>query len=183
MLVKVARSKIVVVSAVAQQVVGDDQNGMADGHGGPALPPACGQSAVLGPQVRVLLAGTSMSCLHQQRPQPGTALAGPPAPFLARAFVVAWAHPRPTRQMSRTREPTHVGADLGDERFCQVRTDSGNGVEPCHRLGTWPQPLSDLHADPGNGGLDEVDVGQLLSDEETLVGRERSYERPLQLRK
>src|SRR5215213_3287405 len=56
-------------------------------------------------------------------------------------FVVVRAHPCPTGLMGRTWDPAHVDADLGDECFCQVRTNPGNRVQPRHRTCARTQPL------------------------------------------
>ena len=48
--------------------------------------------------------------------------------------------------------------------------DPGDRVQPRDRLVTRAQPLGDLGAHPGDGRLQEVDVGQLLGDQEALVG-------------
>src|SRR5438445_431169 len=81
-------------------------------------------------EVAVLGAPSRPSGLGQRSTQERTALAGRAATALARALVLARAHPRPRGQVPVGREPRHVGPDLGHDRLGGPSSDPGYRVEP-----------------------------------------------------
>src|SRR4051812_48213999 len=108
-LLEVEGTEILVVGVSLEQVIGDHQDGMADGDGGSTLAaPGC-QASVECREVGVALPRGRMGGLDQERPQPGTALARLPTPPFARALVVAGAHPGPGREVVGAGEARHIG--------------------------------------------------------------------------
>jgi hypothetical protein len=131
--------------------------------------PRRGQSAVLRPEVGVLLACPCVSRLYEQCSQPGAALARPPAASLAGAFVVARTHAGPTRQVSGCRKAAHVRAELRYEEFGRPATDTRNRRQPLQFSRIRAQPFSDLRAHVGDTGIQKVDVSQLPRQQEALM--------------
>src|SRR5487761_153349 len=69
-------AEIVVGGVITQDVIGGDQQAMADGHGGLLRPAAGGQATVLGSGVGVFGVTGGLSGLDKRAAQPGAALAG-----------------------------------------------------------------------------------------------------------
>ena len=66
-------------------------------------------------------------------------------------------------------EAGEIGTDLRHQRLGHGATDAGDGIQPCDRLLIGLHALRDLGTDPGDGRLQEVDVGHLLGHQEALV--------------
>src|SRR6202022_4408907 len=99
----------------AEQVVDDDQDGVAESDGGLLLAAAGGEPTVLRSQVGASASTERMGGFDQSCPQPDVAFASPATLALAGALLVARAHPRPGRQVGGTWKATHVGPDLGHQ--------------------------------------------------------------------
>src|SRR5205085_5778171 len=87
-----ARERRMIGCAGAQNVVGEHEDGVPDGHGR-ALFAACrGEGAEAGPQDTVFAAADRLGGDDQTGAQPATAFAGLATFALAGADVVAWCH-------------------------------------------------------------------------------------------
>src|SRR5688572_20514071 len=100
-LIEVLRAEILVDAALGEQMVDDGQDRVADRHCRLLLPPARGQAAELRTQVGPLAAARRLGRLHQGGPECPVPLARLAALALARALLVAGAHPGPRGQVPR----------------------------------------------------------------------------------
>src|SRR5262249_43879503 len=107
-LVEVVGAEVGVDLAGGEQVVGDDQDAVADGDGGPLGAPPRRQPPVLGAQVGLRGAAGALGRLGQRGPQPGVGPAGAPALALAGALVGAGAQPGPGGQVGGGGEASHI---------------------------------------------------------------------------
>src|SRR5690242_12770863 len=114
-LVEVGGGWLLVALAMAQHVVDDDQQAVADGDEG-LLPTVAGHKppvvAGQGGAPRLLGPHRATRRLDQGTPQPLAALTGPAAPALAGALVVPGAHPRPGGQVGRAGEAGKLRPEL-----------------------------------------------------------------------
>src|SRR5260370_10339584 len=112
----------------------DNQDRVRDGEERLLRPTAFGQPSVLSAEIGIRPRG-GMGGFQQELAQPRTALACRAMELLARALVVARTHPRPRREVLATREPTHIGPNLGEDAFCCSLANAGYRIEKCHGLG------------------------------------------------
>ena len=75
-LLELLGAEVAVRGAVAQDVVGDDQDGVADRHRGLLRAQAAGEPPVLGAEVGLAAAPRGLGRLDQGGAEPGAALAG-----------------------------------------------------------------------------------------------------------
>ena len=83
--------------------------------------------------------------------------------------------------MARRGEAAQIRADLSEEDLGRAPADAWNGLQPLLLGLKRAQAVSDLSADALQTGIEEVDVGQLLGDQEALMCAELAGERLLQL--
>ncbi len=83
--------------------------------------------------------------------------------------------------MPRSREPTHVCADLGQDSGCGDSSDARNRLQQLERLVERRQAALDLHLHLSNGLLQEIDVRQELADQYQVMRLDSSVERLAQL--
>jgi hypothetical protein len=180
-LIEVVAAQVAIDCPLRQHVVDDDQDRVGDGDGclRPAAP-GC-QPPVLRCQVGSLGAGRGVRRLDQTRPQPGTSLAGGAAPAFASALMIARTQPGPGGQILCGREAGEIDADLGDQRLGHGATDAGDGVQSRDCLLVGAHAFGNLPAHLGDARIEEVDVGELLGNQETLVRPEVSDQGLLQL--
>src|ERR671920_899097 len=113
--VEVLGAEVLVAGAAFEEMVGDDEDGVADGDDG-ALPPASGgQAAGLLGQVAALAAAGGPGGLGEGGLEPGAPLAGLGASAFAPAGVVARAHAGPGGGVAVGGEAAHVDPELGDD--------------------------------------------------------------------
>src|SRR6266545_4796660 len=110
-------AQVAVGDATVQDVVGGDQDRVADRLGRLGRAAAAPQPLVLRGEVGVLGPPGGLGCLGQVRAQPLGALAGPAGALLAGRLVLAGAHARPGGQARGRAEPGHVDPELGDQRL------------------------------------------------------------------
>src|SRR6266446_8099128 len=113
--VEIVRAELAVGDAVTHDVIGDFENLMPDGHDGFLVSPMALDPVVARLQSRTVLAGGGQAGLNQCRPQIAIPFAGFATAPLARAFVVAGTHGRPTAQMTRRGKAVHVGAGFSHD--------------------------------------------------------------------
>src|SRR6266516_2326194 len=80
---EVVAAEVAVGLFAVEQVVGDDESGVADGDGGAFLASSAGQAPVLRGEVGELCSGGGMGGLDQGGAEPFVALAGVPGAVLA----------------------------------------------------------------------------------------------------
>jgi hypothetical protein len=131
--------------------------------------------------VRPAACAASTSAARSQGLPLRVRLTRPPTAALAGAFVVAWRHTCPRRQVGGGWEACHVHADLGHEHFGGAPTDARNGVEQRHGLLKRAHALRDLGVHQRDEVVQEVDVRQLLCNQEALVGLKLAGKRLLEL--
>src|SRR5262249_55783705 len=107
-LVEMQRAELAVGGLLGEQVVGDDQDGVADRDQGLLLAPPTSEAVILGRQVGAAAAAGGLCRLDQRRAEPWVTFAGRAAAAFAGALVVARAHARPGRQVACRREAVQV---------------------------------------------------------------------------
>ena len=160
----------------------DDEDRMADGDRGPLRAASGGESVVLRCPVGSLATTCCTGGFDQCRAEPGAAFARLATPAFACALVIPWAHAGPACQVSGGGEAAHVGADLGEEHFGGALPYARDRCQSLQLRRPRAEPLGDLHAHCHDGGVQEVDVGQLLGQQEPLVRTDPPREGPLQRR-
>ncbi len=71
--------------------------------------------------------------------------------------------------MAGPRETVHVAADLGEDHGGRPLMDAGKGDQLPGRPAKRLEPLADLRVDPGDGGLERGDLGEVDLPQQTLV--------------
>src|SRR6266496_5783630 len=112
-LVEIRAAELVIGCPLGQDVVDDHQDGMPERDQRALLPAPCCNPSVLGRQIGLLCLGGNMGDLNQHLAQPDIPFAGFPTQTLATAFLVAWAHAGPGRQMLSARKAAQVAPKLG----------------------------------------------------------------------
>ena len=83
--------------------------------------------------------------------------------------------------MLRAGEATRMEPHLGHEGFGYHQSAVGDGIQTRDCFLGRAHPRGDLGADPGNGLVQDVNVGHVLSYQEALVLPDAPHERPLHL--
>src|SRR5262245_10994550 len=99
--VEVVAAEFAVRLAVAQHVVGDDEEAVGDGDDGLLVPAALDQAAVLGGEVGVVFEDGTASTLHEGLAQDAAGKAGTATQAFASTLVSAGAEAGPGRRMAR----------------------------------------------------------------------------------
>jgi hypothetical protein len=140
------------------------------------------QPSVLRSQVGVF--GACCCCLSsfdQGGAQPGASLPRPPRAAFAGALIVARTQPGPGREAARSGEAAQIRADLGEQDLSRPPANARNRLQLLQRWLNRAQALSNRSAHPLQTGIEEIDVGELLRDQEALMRAEMAGERLLQL--
>src|SRR5439155_17674135 len=109
-----------------EDVVGGDEDGVAEGTGCLAGAAATAQPAVLGAEVSALAARGRFRRLGQCRIEPFGALAWPARATLAGRLVIAGALPGPGGEVGVAGEDAHVDAYLSDQYLGAEAGDAGD---------------------------------------------------------
>src|SRR5438874_3614975 len=96
------------------EVIGDDQDRMADSHDGFLLADARGQAMILSRQVGAFAAGGGVSGLVEQDTQRTIAAPRPAGAPFAGTFVVARGNPGPGSKVTGRFKAAHIEANLRD---------------------------------------------------------------------
>src|SRR5688572_18151883 len=127
---RIVRAEILVLGAVLEEVVDDDEDGVADGDDGALLPAPGHELAVVRGEVGVTGARGGPGGFGEGTAQPGTALAGAGLPALAGTDVLAGADAGPGGSMAVGREAGHVGPELGQDNLGGPQADAGDRLQP-----------------------------------------------------
>ena len=120
--------------------------------------------------------------LHQERLEPGGAVAQLRRATLARALVVAGAEPGPGDEMSGGWEAAHVKADLGHDHARRDVAQAGHRGQPRDGLAKGLEPLRDLLVDRGDGCIDAIRLDEMQAQQQAPVRREPAPKRLDKLR-
>src|SRR6266567_335931 len=164
-LLEIGVTEVLVCGLVAEQMVGDDQQGVPDRDDSALAAAAGGQPLEERPEVAGLRPTGGPGRLAQGAPQPGASLTGPRRPAFAAALAVAGAHPTPGGQVLRGGETAHVRADFSQDNLSCPLSHAGNGPQPRHFLPKRGASL-DLHVAAGDLVVEGSDALQLLLDYE-----------------
>lgn len=83
--------------------------------------------------------------------------------------------------MCRAGKASQIDTDLGDEHLGGAAAHARDRLQPLHLWSKRAHTLSDLGVHPLQTDLQEVDVGQLLGDEESMMRAKLRSERLLEL--
>ena len=113
---------------------------------------------------------SAAACAPQWRgAQRDRAVPGTPGSALAAGGVVARADPRPAREVGGGAEHGHVRPAFGEQHDRGPDGDAGNGAHPLQRCGKRCRGPVQCGVELGDGGVEEVDVGEHLRDQQTVV--------------
>ena len=126
--------------------------------------------------VAVLRAGRGPCDLLERRAQPGRSLAGRGRLALARALVVARAQTCPGCEVRSGGKHGHVNARLGEDRLRGACCQPGDGLDERRGLGQRHHGLVDACIERGDVGVERVDQGQVLLQEEGVMGSEVTHQ-------
>src|SRR5207249_3348165 len=101
-LVEIVRSEIGVIHRVAQEVIGDDQDGVADGDDGLLLAAAGDEAVVQRSEIGLSRSAAGVCGLDKRGAEPGVAFARLARFAFASTLVVTRTHTRPRPTLSRT---------------------------------------------------------------------------------
>src|SRR5207247_10110212 len=87
----------------------------------------------------------------------------------------------PGDELAGSGEVADVRSHLGEEGLVRAPAEAGQGLEPLERLVKRVQTLGDFLAEPADGLVQVIDVGEMLADQEPVVLADLGHERPLQL--
>src|SRR5205823_1873021 len=157
---EVVRTEIVVGLAAVEDVIGGDQDGVADGDGRLGGAAARAQPGVLRAQVGGLGAARRLGCLRERRPQPLRALARRPGAAPPSGRMVAGAHAGPRGEAGRGPKAAHVDPDLGDEGFGGAAVNARDRPPERRRLRERGEHLLDLRRQLGQGLVEKLQLGE-----------------------
>jgi hypothetical protein len=171
-LVTISRAQVLIGLLPRQHVIHNDQDGMAQGHEREFLAPSGGKALVLSGEVGLLGFRRHMGRFDQHLARPSTAFPGLAAQALASTPMMAWAHPRPGREMLRTWEMPPVGAHSSQQALGGALTDSGTPISPSHRFLLGHSARLEHCTDTLDRVSAVVDVAEVLGQQKAVVGRE-----------
>src|SRR5690242_17300294 len=160
-LVEIGISEIAIDHAPGEHVIGGHDNLVSNGQGGPQRAAAGLEAVELVPQITALGPCRGNGGADQDRAQMHVALAGAPAPLLARALVAAGANAGPGGKVVGAEEDAHVRADFGDDSRADQPIDPGNGHQQGHLGAIGQQSFSDPRVESDNIGFDRLDAAEL----------------------
>src|SRR5262245_17274752 len=175
--VEVVAAEFAVRLAVAQHVVGDDEEAVGDGDDGLLVPAALDQAAVLGGEVGVVFEDGPASAIHEGLAQDAVGKAGTATQAFAGTLVIAGAEAGPGRRMAGSWETRHVAPEFGDDRLRGAAGDAGDGVEPRDRLGVGGGARRDAAIAGRDRRVEELDVAQELVEHEAVMSSDAPGER------
>jgi hypothetical protein len=97
--------------------------------------------------------------------------------LLASALMVARTLSGPRGEVFGARELTHVGPDLGKDTLGGALAHARYRVKQRYRFSLGLQVRFAFLVDPCNGPIQLLNVGEMLGDQEALMGLERAHQR------
>src|SRR5262245_9715003 len=156
--IEVAAAQLAIRLAVAEHVVGDDEDAVGDRDDCLLVAAPPDEPAVLRREVAVPCANGAAGALDERRAQRAVGEAGAAAQALAGTLVIARAEARPGGRMARGGKAAHVTAELGDDRLGGAAGDPRDGVEARDRLGLGGGARRDAAITGRDGLVEEFDV-------------------------
>jgi len=154
-------AELVIVDVISNDEVDGHENTVSDGDDCFIGTDPGPQTVVLTAEVGILGTAGSVRGLDEGCAKEGITLAGPPGVAFACAFMVAGAYLSPGCQVSRGREPTHVGANGRQDLLSSDAADAGDGDKTSDdRLG-WLHAQLDFGVDLSDLVIEEINMGQL----------------------
>jgi serine/threonine protein kinase len=164
-----------------EERIDHDEEAVRHGDRGAFSAPACSEPPILSGEVGVLGTRGGLRCFHEGGPQPGTSLPGPPRSSFACAVIVARTQPRPGDEVARAAKAAQIGADLGEQDLRGPPADAWDRLHSLQLGLKRAQARSNLSAHSLQTGIEEVDVGELLGNQEPLMRTELASQGLLQL--
>ncbi|GFP32800.1 hypothetical protein HKBW3S42_01108 [Candidatus Hakubella thermalkaliphila] len=156
---------------------------MSHSHNGFFLSQAAHQAMVLGIKIAFLTPHGSPGYFNQGSVQPAISLADLTTFVLASAFIIRRTNTSPGGQMAMGRKAAHVHSNLSNDCLGRPLTHPGGGADSLDLFGKRGQATFHLLADPFNGFIQKVQMGENLLQHKALMGTETALQSLLALRK
>src|SRR6266851_9537038 len=178
--VEVGLAEILVDGTASQQVVGRDQDAVADGDNGALFAAPRAESSKQGWQIGVFGLAGGPSRFGQRCPQPGAAFACASLLALAAALPIARAHARPGGDVACGRKALDRQSDFDQNDLGGPRTYPSDAAQSVKLSVKRAQQVPNLGIAGGDLRLQVVQVLQLLLDDETQHIAQATNHCPLQ---
>src|SRR6266851_37814 len=165
--VEVGLAEILVDGTASQQVVGRDQDAVADGDNGALFAAPRAESSKQGWQIGVFGLAGGPRRFSQRCPQPGAAFARASLLALAATLPIARAHARPGGDMASGRKAFDRHADLDQNDLGSPWTHASDAAQPFKLSVKRAKQVLHLGVAGGDLCFQVVQVLQLLLDDET----------------